>query len=81
MLPSTTSKLGLSREELAVALLSVRTGPESPKGNLSELMRDRNLNCGVERERELTWEKPKAKALPPPPRFPEKRTESIPKKS
>ena len=39
-------------------MLRVRNGPESPEGNLRELMRDSNLNCGIARERELTWEKP-----------------------
>ena len=33
---SATSKQGLDREALA-ALLSVRTGPECPEGNLREL--------------------------------------------
>ena len=36
-LASTTSKQGLTKEAWA-ALLRVRTGPESPKGNLRELM-------------------------------------------
>ena len=57
MLPSTTSKWGLNREDQA-ALLRVRTRPESPEGNLRELMRDSNFNCGIAKERELTWEKP-----------------------
>ena len=56
-LSSTTSKWGLNQEE-PVILLRVRTGPESPEGNLKELMRDSNLNCALARERELTWEKP-----------------------
>ena len=58
MLASATSKCGLNGEEWAAAFLRVRTGPESPEGNLKELMRDSNLNCGIARERELTWEKP-----------------------
>ena len=58
MLASTTSKWGLNGEERAVALLMVRTRPESPEGNLRELIRDSNLNCGIAKERELTWEKP-----------------------
>ena len=48
-LTSTTSKWGLNGNEQA-ALLRVRTGPESPEGNLRELMRDSNLNCGIARE-------------------------------
>ena len=58
MLASATSKWAMNGEERAVALLRVRTGPESPEGNLRELMRDSNLNCGIAKERELTWEKP-----------------------
>ena len=42
MLPSTTSKWGLNGKERAVALLRVKTGPESPEGNLRELTRDSN---------------------------------------
>ena len=57
MLTSTTSKGGLNGEEWD-AVLRVRTGPECPEGNLRELMPDSNLNCGIARERELTWEKP-----------------------
>ena len=45
-LASTTSKLGLDREAWA-ALLRVRTGPESPEGNLRELTRDSNPHCGI----------------------------------
>ena len=41
-----TSKQGLDREMLA-ALLRVRTGRECPKGNLRELTRDSNPDCGV----------------------------------
>ena len=41
-----TSKRGLSREAQA-ALLRVRTGPECPKGNLRELTRNSNPNCGI----------------------------------
>ena len=52
-----TSKWGLNGEERAI-LLRVRTRPESPEGNLRELTRDSNLNCGIARERELTWAKP-----------------------
>ena len=48
---STTSKWGQNGEEL-VALLRVRTGPESPEGNWGEITRDSNLNCGIARERE-----------------------------
>ena len=51
MLASATSKLGLNREARA-ALLRVRTGPECPEGNLRELTRDSNPNCGIARERE-----------------------------
>ena len=29
------------------ALLRVKTGPECPEGNLRELTRDSNLNCGM----------------------------------
>ena len=42
---STTSRLGLDREALA-ALLRVRNGPECPEGNLRELTRDSNPDCG-----------------------------------
>ena len=45
-LSSTTSKWGLDREAWA-ALLRVRTGPESPEGNLRELTRDSNPHCGI----------------------------------
>ena len=41
MLASTTSKQELNKEAWA-ALLRVRTGPESPEGNLRELTRDSN---------------------------------------
>ena len=57
MLASATSKWGLKGEE-QVALLWVRTRPECPEGNKRELTQDSNLNCGIGRERELTWEKP-----------------------
>ena len=46
MLASTTSKWGLDREAKA-ALLRVRTRPECPKGNLRELTRDSNPDCGI----------------------------------
>ena len=42
-LASATSKPGLDRKAQA-ALLRVRTGPESPEGNLRELTRDSNLD-------------------------------------
>ena len=45
-LASTTSKRGLDREAWA-ALLRVRTGPECPEGNLRELTRDSNPDCGI----------------------------------
>ena len=48
-LASATSKWGLNGEEWAI-MLRVRTGPESPEGNLRELTRDSNLNCGIARE-------------------------------
>ena len=51
MLRTTTSKRGLKREVRA-ALLRVRTWPECPEGNLRELTRDSNPNCGIARERE-----------------------------
>ena len=51
-------QMGVNREEWAVSLLRVRIRTESPEGNLRELTRDSNLNCGIARERELTWEKP-----------------------
>ena len=53
---SATTKSGWNREE-QVALLRVRTWTECPEGNLRELRRDSNLNCGIARERELTWGK------------------------
>ena len=56
MLTSATSKWGWNREERA-ALLRLRTRPESPEGNLRELTRDSNLNCGIARERKLSREK------------------------
>ena len=56
MQASATSKWGRNGEEL-VALLRVRTGPECPEGNRRELTRESNLNCGIARERELTWGK------------------------
>ena len=42
----TTSKPGLGKEAQA-ALLSVRTGPECPEGNLRELSWDSKPNCGI----------------------------------
>ena len=57
MFASASSKRGLNGEERA-ALLRVRTRPECPEGNRRELKRDSNLNCGIAREREITWEKP-----------------------
>ena len=45
-LASATSKQGLDREAWA-ALLRVRTGPECPEGNLRELTRDSNPDCGI----------------------------------
>ena len=45
-LASTTSKKGLDREAWA-ALLRVRPWPECPKGNLRELTRDGNPDCGI----------------------------------
>ena len=41
-----TSKRGLGREAGA-ALLSVRTGPECPEGNLRELTWDSKPDCGI----------------------------------
>ena len=38
--------------EARVALLRVASGPECPEGNVRELMRESNPNCGVARERE-----------------------------
>ena len=46
MLTSTTCKRRLDREVRA-ALLRVRTGPECPEGNLRELTRDSNPDCGI----------------------------------
>ena len=43
---STTSKRELDREAGA-ALLRVRTRPECPEGNLRELTRDSNPDCGI----------------------------------
>ena len=40
--------------EARVALLRVASGPECPEGNVRELMRESNPNCGVARERERT---------------------------
>ena len=54
---SANSKWGQNGEE-QVALLRVRTRPECSEGNQRELTQDSNLNCGIGRERELTWEKP-----------------------
>ena len=45
MSTSTTSKWGLGREARA-ALLSVRTGPECPEGNLREQLRLANQTVG-----------------------------------
>ena len=45
-LASTSSKRGLDREVWA-ALLRVRTGHECPEGNLRELTRDSNPDCGI----------------------------------
>ena len=41
-----TSKQGLGRKARA-ALLRVRTGPECPKGNLSELTWASEPDCGI----------------------------------
>ena len=46
MLTLTISKQGLDREAWAT-LLRVRTGPECQEGNLRELTRDSNLDCGI----------------------------------
>ena len=46
MLASTATKRGLDREAQA-ALLRVRTGPECPEGNLRELTRESNPDCGI----------------------------------
>ena len=43
---SATSKRGLGREVRA-ALLRVRTGPECPEGNLSELTWASKPDCGI----------------------------------
>ena len=43
---SATSKRGLGREAQA-ALLRVRTWPESPEGNLRELIWDSKPDCGI----------------------------------
>ena len=45
-LTAATSKPGLDREVRA-ALLTVRTGPECSEGNLRELTRDSNPDCGI----------------------------------
>ena len=45
-LTSATSKQGLNREARA-ALLRVRNGPECPEGNLRDLTRDSNPDCGI----------------------------------
>ena len=66
---SATSKLASRDWTGRHGLLRVRTGPEYPEGNLRELTRDSNPDCGVarereekkkkiERERELSGEKP-----------------------
>ena len=44
--PTTTSKQGLGREVQA-ALLTVRTGPECPEGNLRELTWASKPDCGI----------------------------------
>ena len=59
-------------------MLRVRTGPECPEGNLRELTRDNNLNCGTARERINLG---KALNLGTTHPFPERRTERIPEKS
>ena len=41
-----TSKQGLDREVRA-ALFRIRSGPECHKGNLRELTRDSNPDCGI----------------------------------
>ena len=52
MLASATSEWGLGREACsASSVLRVRTGPECPEDNPRELMRDRNPNHGISRER------------------------------
>ena len=43
---STISKRGLGRE-LWAALITVRTGPECPKGNLRELIWASKPDCGI----------------------------------
>ena len=43
---SATSKRGLGREVWA-ALLRVRTGPECPGGNLTELTSESKPDCGI----------------------------------
>ena len=43
---SATSKQGLDREVRA-ALFRIRSGPECHKGNLRELTRDSNPDCGI----------------------------------
>ena len=43
---STTSKWGLGRE-MQAALLRLRTGPENPEGNLSELTWASKPDCGI----------------------------------
>ena len=43
---SATSKQGLGRKA-QVALLKVRTGPECPEGNLSELTWYSKPDCGI----------------------------------
>ena len=45
-LASATRKRGLNREVQA-AVFRVRTRPERPEGNLRELTRDSNPNCGI----------------------------------
>ena len=40
-------QVGADGEEQVVALLRVKTRLESPEGNLRELTRDINLNCGM----------------------------------
>ena len=50
---SATSKRGLGREARA-ALLTVRTEPECPKGNLSELTSASKPDCGISTTRQAS---------------------------
>ena len=43
----TTSTERVEREEWVAALLRLRTRLEIPEGNLRELRRDGNFNCGM----------------------------------